>query len=62
MPPPRSLSKPTLEVPSAMKTMASSAAAVVTILPVRSRPIATAAVVSPHRSNSSRIRLSRKTW
>lgn len=62
MPPPSSLSRPTLEVPSAMNTMASRAAAVVTIRPVRSRPIATAAVVSPRRSNSSLIRLSRNTW
>jgi len=62
MPPPSSLSRPTLEVPSAMKTMASRAAAVVTIRPVRSSPMATAAVVSPHASYSSRIRLSRNTW
>lgn len=62
MPAPSSLSRPTLDVPRAMKTMASSPAAVVTIPPVRSRPIATAAVVSRPRACSSAMRLRRKTW
>jgi hypothetical protein len=61
MPTPRSLRRATPEVAKAMNTMASSAAAVVTIHPVRSKPIATAAVVSPSTPYSSRIRLSKKT-
>jgi glycosyltransferase involved in cell wall biosynthesis len=62
MPAPSSLSRLMPDVARAMKTMASSAAAVVTIRPVRSRPRPTAAVVSPVRWCSSRIRDSRNTW
>ena len=58
---PNSLRKLTWEVAKATNTMASRAAAVVTMRPVRSSPTATAATVSPVRSCSSLILDSRNT-
>ena len=49
------------EVPKARKVTERRAAAAVTIRPVRSRPMATEAVLSPVRSCSSLILESRKT-
>ena len=61
VPIPNSLRKLTCEVAKATNTIASRAAAVVTMGPVRSSPTATAATVSPVRSCSSLIRDSRNT-
>src|SRR6266511_2057790 len=61
LPIPNSFRKVTCEVAKAMNTIASSAARVVTMRPLRSRPVATDEIVSPLRSYSSLIRESRKT-
>ena len=58
---PNNLMNETLDVAKATKTMASRAAAAVTMRPVRSRPTATAWRLSPVRSYSSLIRDRRKT-
>lgn len=60
-PTPKSLMKLMPEVEKATNVMASSATATVTMRPVRSSPSATDAVLSPVRSCSSLMRLSRKT-
>lgn len=49
------------ETVKARNTVEISTAAAVTMRPTRSRPAATAAVLEPVRSYSSRIRESRKT-
>ena len=49
------------DVANAMNTIARSAAAAVTMRPVRSSPMATELVLSPLRSYSSLIRESRNT-
>ena len=61
MPTPIILMNTIPEVAKAPMTTASSRAALVMIRPVRCRPIATAAVLSPVRSHSSRTRESRNT-
>jgi hypothetical protein len=60
-PTPNSLMKLMPEVEKATKVMARSPLAAVTSRPVRSRPAATARVLSPVRSCSSLMRLRRKT-
>ena len=61
VPIPNSLRKLTSEVAKATNTIASRAAAVVTMRPVRSSPAATEATVSPVRSCSSLILDNRNT-
>lgn len=61
LPIPNSFRKVTWEVAKATNTIARSAARVVTMRPLRSRPVATDQVVSPVRSYSSLIRESRNT-
>ena len=60
-PTPNSLMNVTPDVAKAMNTTLISSAAAVTMRPVRSRPIATASVLSPVRSCSSLMRDRRNT-
>ena len=60
-PTPKSLMNVIFEVAKAMNTTAMRAARAVTMLPVRSRPMATECTLSPVRSCSSFIRDRRKT-